>query len=540
MAGRRQRSADEVAHCGTRASVCPHARSQRHLGHCVQGGVFFLCLLLAASCADRVQTTPAARGEELRIGFAGANLPAADFGIGQFASFFTFEGLTYPGLDGRAAPRLAESWSWEQNGLRLRVRLRKGVLFHDGTGLTAALAVQILRAALQRQSNLVTYTSLRDVTSISADGPLQLVIDLSRPSAFLPEELSLPFEHGAMQAGTGPYRIASRDRNSLVFERFPAYYLGKAQIERITVRPFDTLRNAWSSLLRGDVDMVSDVQPDAVEFVRTDNVQVISFARGYQYLVAFNSRRRPFTLPAVRHALNLAVNRDSLIADVLKGNGEPATGPLWPRHWAYDATIPPYGYDPRLAETMLDMAGFPVGAAHAADAPPARMRFTCLVPDGFSTLERIALLVQKQLYDIGVDMHFEVVSPADYDARIRQGDFDAVLLDLISGPTFGRPYIFWASAKASKGLNVFGYEDSEAERLFQVLRTSTNEAAIRSATRRLQTVLERDPPALFLAWSKRTRAISRDFRVVTEPDSDPVLTLWQWKADNPSRVLLAR
>ena len=69
---------------------------------------------------------------------------------------------------------------------------------------------------------------------------------------------------------------------------------------------------------------------------------------------------------------------------------------------------------------------------------------------------------------------------------------------------------------------MFGYENAEAERLFDVLRTSTNEAAVRSATRQLQRVLLDDPPALFLAWNERARAVRRRFQVVQEPDRDPL------------------
>ena len=104
-----------------------------------------------------------------------------------------------------------------------------------------------------------------------------------------------------------------------------------------------------------------------------------------------------------------------------------------------------------------------------------------------------------------------------------------MLIDIISGPTLGRPYIFWRSARTFKGFNVFGYENADAERLFEVLRESTNEAAIRSATRRLQQVMLDDPPALFLVWSQRARAISRRFEVPQETGSDPLDSIWRWK-----------
>jgi len=108
-----------------------------------------------------------------------------------------------------------------------------------------------------------------------------------------------------------------------------------------------------------------------------------------------------------------------------------------------------------------------------------------------------------------------------------------VLVDMISGPTFGRPFLFWRSAREFRGLNVFGYENSETERLFQTLRASRNEGATRSATSRLQRVLLDDPPALFLAWNERARAVRRRFDVGNS-DRDPLFTIWQW-TENTSR-----
>jgi ABC-type transport system substrate-binding protein len=278
--------------------------------------------------------------------------------------------------------------------------------------------------------------------------------------------------------------------------------------------------------------MVTDVPPDAVEFIQNDDIQVISFRRSYEYLIAFNSAAPPFRSPAVRRAMNTAVNRELLITNALQGQGESATGPIWPKHWAYDASAQPFGFDPRGAVSILQGAGFQFSTAAADDRPPARLRFTCLVPEGFSLLERIGLEVQKQLYDVGIDIAFEVLPFLEYDVRIREGRFQAVLVDMISGPTLARPHVFWGSARR-EGLHAFGYDNPEAARLFALLRTSTNEAVIRSAVSRLQRVLLEDPPALFLAWDQRSRAVRRNFRVA-ESGGDPLFTIWQW-AENTDR-----
>lgn len=431
-------------------------------------------------------------------------------------------------IDGRALPRLAESWSWESDSRRLRLKLRPGVVFHDGTPLSAAVAAGALRRAISQPGNQALYPSLADITAVRTDGDFDILVELSRPSAFLPEELDLPLSVGSGEVGTGPFRLVRRDESGIVLERFDRYYRGAPQLERIVVRPFDTLRTAWTSLLRGEVDMVTDVPPEAVDFIRNDQIQVLPYARWYQFLIAFNSQRPPFTSSAVRRALNVAVDREALIANVLEGQGQPSTGPFWPRHWAYDGSVLPYRFDPRFAAALLDGAGFPPGAAPGSPRfAPARLRFTCLLLADFSLNERIGLEVQKQLYDVGVDMQFEVVGFPEYDARIRAGRFDAVLVDMISGSTLARPHVFWGAPRR-EGLHALGYENAEAGRLFELLRSSTNEAAIRSAVGRLQRVILEDPPALFLAWNQRARAVSNRFHVAVEPERDPLLTIWQW------------
>jgi peptide/nickel transport system substrate-binding protein len=274
--------------------------------------------------------------------------------------------------------------------------------------------------------------------------------------------------------------------------------------------------------------MVTDVPHDVAEFVSNDDVEVIPYERRYQFVIAFNSRKKPFSSALVRRALNTAINREDLISRVLRGRGTPATGPVWPKYWAYDRTVSSYAYDPALVNSLLDGAGYRLNSATSRSAPPSRFRFNCILPANFAILERIGLEVQRQLYNVGVDMQFDVLPVEEYNSRIQSGRFDAVLIDLISGPTPNRSYIFWRSAKRFKGLNVFGYENAEVEALFDTLRTSTNDAATRSATRGLERAFVDDPPALFLVWNERARAVRRNFKIPREVGRDPIQTLWNW------------
>jgi peptide/nickel transport system substrate-binding protein len=515
-------------------------RRKRRTAIRLRCGVFLLCAVVAVSCTSKPTPTSTPR-RDLIIGNPEGAIQGTELGIRQLAAALSVESLTQLGADGRPRPRLAESWWWSEEGKQLNVNLRPGIQFHDGTPLTAALAAKILGDAVASPSNRSMFTSLTDVVAVRPQGDRQLVFELSEPSALLPDDLELPMSLGSPAIGTGPYRTVKMDPSEVVLERFPNYYLGAPQIARVVIRPFDTIRTAWTSLLRGEVDMVTNVPPDAVEFISNDQVRVVSFDRRYQYLVAFNSRKAPFNSAIVRRALNTAIDREALIQKVFQGHGQASTGPLWPRNWAYDSSIPSYRFDPGLAASLLNSAG--LRADKGTGGPTARFRFTCLIPENFSVIERVALEVQKQLYDVGVNMQFEVVSSREFNERVRDRRFEAILIDMISGPSVGRSYFFWRSASHFTGLNVFGYENAEAERLFDVLRTSTNEVAVQSAFTRFQEVLLDDPPALFLAWNERSRAVRRDFQI--EQDSgqgtpDPVYSIWRWKAVPEPRVARAR
>ncbi len=500
---------------------------QRRTAYGLWCGVTLFFLAFTSGC-DRSTSPTSSTLRTLTVGVPEA-FTGAEFSLQNLASNMSLEGLAQLSPDGRALPKLAQDWSWDPDGLTLRVNLRKDVTFHDGTPLTASLVADILRKAIARPSNRALYTSFADVREVHAVGDLQVAFELERHSTFLPEDLEIPLEIGEPGVGTGAYRIVTRDPKEIRLAGNEHYYLGAPEINQVTLRPFGALRTAWSSLLRGQVDMVTDVPPDAVEFVSNDQVQVVSFERRYQYVIALNTRRAPFNMPIVRKALNLAVDRPALIKDILQGHGSPSTGPVWPHHWAYDSTLPGFAFDPALATSLLEGSGF--HERPVSNGPRARLRFTCLIPANFSIVERIGLDVQKQLYDIGVDMRFEVVPPEDLAARTRTGQYDALLLEMLGGPTLGRAYMFWGSTHSFQGLNAFGYENPLTERLFGVLRTTTNEGVIRSATRSLQQAMLENPPALFLAWNERSRAVRREFQIVKDAardPADPVYTIWRW------------
>jgi peptide/nickel transport system substrate-binding protein len=482
-----------------------------------------LCAALLTACGARDGTDSAESASELVIGVSEARGDTTEFGLDHLVAQITQESFTQIAADGRALPRLAAKWAWEADDRRLRLTLRDGIVLHAGRALDSQLAAEALAMAIAQDARRAGYPALRDVSAAIPDGPLQLVLEVSTRSALLPEDLTV-----LLDLPVGPYRIVRRSDSGIELEGFERYYMGAPAIRQVVLRPFDTLRTGWARLLRGELDFVYDVPGDAKEFLDSDEARIVPVKRWYQFVIAFNSRSGPLRSAQVRRALNLAVDRESLVRDILRGAGTPSSGPLWPEYWAADSAIAPYSFDPAEASALLEAAGYPI-VESSRGGPAARFQITCLLPENFSVVERIALHVQKSLFNVGVDLQFKVVPLDEFGKLMASGQFEATLLDMVSGPTPGRAYIFWASAQRLRGAyNVFGYDNPESDRLFDVLRTSRNEAAVRSAARRLQRVHLDDPPALFLAWTERARVIRREFTFPEQPGVDPVYSLWRW------------
>lgn len=301
------------------------------------------------------------------------------------------------------------------------------------------------------------------------------------------------------------------------------YHEGVPAVSSLIVSAHPTIRQGWAELLRGELDALWNVSSDAVEFLNDKTIETRSFPRRYVYVMAFNAERPQLRNPVVRRALNSAIDRPALIGTVLDGQGRPAWSPVWPEHWAYDKGASPFAYDPSLAKAALTGAGFP------ATPPSRRLRLSCMVPEGFATVERLALSLQRSMHDVGVDLSFESVSLGEMEARMSSGRFDAVLLDLLSGPSLSRVYSFWRSAGTFQGLNVFGYKDAEVDDALDRLRRTANESAVRAATNQLQRGFARNPPGIFIAWSERSRAVSRRIEVPDTPGLGPFQPVWHWR-----------
>lgn len=456
----------------------------------------------------------------MRIG-VGTPTGARNTGTGALINLLKGDTWLSSKVDGQIGPRIVTEWRWEQKGTLLRLKLRPDVYFHDGTQLTPATAAE----ALRNPEPPADY-SFQSIASIQPDGTDTLALTLKEHNAFLLSDLaaSQVLLAGHPDVGTGPYQIVSRKGQDATLAVFPRYYHGRPALAGIDVVKYPTQRNAWTALMRGDIDMLYEVSRDSTEFVQSEStVHAYSFLRPYYIPLVFNMRNPALRNVEVRRAINEALDRDALIKDGMRGQGIPADGPVWPKHWAY-APPEPFRFDPASARARLDAAGFRLKPSPERGLP-VRFGFTCLVFGDDSRFERLAALAQKELADVGIDMHIEPVESGKLVPRLASGDFDAFLFEF-SGPRLSRVYDFWRSHPGAM-LNT-GYSSTDA--VLDRIRTAQTDDETKVGVAELLRIMHDDPPAAFIAWQRSSRAVSTRFDVAAEPDRDVFTNIWMWRA----------
>jgi peptide/nickel transport system substrate-binding protein len=434
--------------------------------------------------------------------------------VEQFVQNQTVESLAKVEGDGRLKPSLATSWSISPDLLTITLEIKPGVHFHDGSLLTPEIVVGILKETLPGTMGPV----YDDISGIAAGGNNTVELRLKEPSTFVLEgaleaQIKKPGPDGI---GTGPFVKVVRDGKPEMRANAD-YYLGRPNIDRIAITTYPSVRAAWAEMLRNNIDMVYEVGVDALDSLETATTAHVFFSvRPYQYAILFNPHAPALASSTVRRALSAAIDRASLVHEALNGHGVVSSGPVWPTHWAYSEAVANSAFDAKAAAAALKHAG-------AVNATGRQVTFTCLAR---SDEERVALEVRKQLEPFGVEMNVAEASLDRLNKEASNGTFEAILATMISGPTLFRPYLWWHSHGP---FNRGQYASPEVDAALDVVRGARSDDDYRTGVVKFQQAILDNPPAIFLAWDERARAVSNRFQVPAEPGADILDTLRLWR-----------
>lgn len=374
-------------------------------------------------------------------------------------------------------PSLALSWktldekTWE-------FKLRPNVVWSDGVPFTADDLVYSFERARKVPGSVASYaSSLRTVESATAKDPLTLIIKTNIPnpelltnigavhivSRHVGEKASTEdYNAGRAAIGTGPYVLTSwTPGDRAVFARNDKFWGPKPTWEKVTYRYINNAAARTAALLAGDVDVIDKVSAsDVARLRKTPNISVYpypglrvllvqpSFRKGPNEFITDNVGKQlpenPLLDVRVRRALNIAINRKTLIDRVMQGTATEANQWMPANTFGYNPDVKDIAYDPTAAKKLLADAGFPEGFKLTVHVPGDRY------PLGAETLQAVAQFWSR----IGVKTNLEVVPWSVYSARANKNEFAISIVAWGNGTgeaAYGLQNVF-ATADAKKGL----------------------------------------------------------------------------------------
>lgn len=283
-----------------------------------------------------------------------------------------------------AIPELAESWGASADAKKWTFKLRKGIEFHNGKSFTAEDVIYSLNHHLGEESKSAAKAYLKSIANMKADGKYEVVFELTGGSADFPFILGdyhlticpagttgAEWEKGV---GTGGYILENWEPGVRAFaKRNPNYWKeGRAHFDEIeTLSIVDT--NARTNALKtGQINYMDRVELKTVHLMKKmPGINVSATTGTAHYTIPMLVNQKPYDNNDVRTALKLAIDREALVKQILRGYGEVGNDhPIAPVNKYHAKNLEQRKYDPEKAKFHMKKAGMldHVFNLHAADA----------------------------------------------------------------------------------------------------------------------------------------------------------------------------
>jgi peptide/nickel transport system substrate-binding protein len=439
----------------------------------------------------------------------------------------------YEGLvqfqDGSLAvePALAESWDISDDGTVYTFNLRRGVTFHDGTPFNAeAVKFNFDRMLDENHPYHNTgpfplaffFSSIQETRAIDSH-TVQFILD--EPFAPLLSNMAYPTgllvspaavaqhgeNYGRNPVGTGPFSFNSwRGNTSVTLDAYDGYWGDPAGVEQIIFRPITDGNTRVTEMLSGGLDLMVEVPPDSVQlFARDDRFVVHEQAGPHVFFLILNLREGVFTDQRMRQAINFAINKESLVDNVLQGTATVADSPIPPAFdWAYNDTLSPYPYDPAQARQLIQEAGY------------NGEEIVFFVTEGGSgMLDPIPMgtAIQADLAAVGLNVRIETYEWNTFLGRVNpglEGQADMAQMAWMTNDPDTLPFLTLRTEAFPEagGFNSGYYSNPAVDRLLEQARTSVDQNERARLYREVQAIVYEDAPWAFIAnWQQNAVSV---------------------------------
>lgn len=343
-----------------------------------------------------------------------------------------YETLMRTDPTGTAQPYLIESLDYDYDNLLYKMKVKKGIKFHDGTTMDAedvAFSLNLYKATGRKSSSFCSKWDRAEVT-----GDMEVTLYLTEPDMTLPATLCR--DVGAVTSkeayekygedylnehpvGTGPFKLVSWERDvKIKYEKFSDYWKGEPYLDGIELVFISDSLVTEASLKNGDIDAAYIIDFALLDKLAKDGFVASTGSVMTQLpFLAFDSvtpenKNNPCANILVRQAICHAIDQQLICDEIFYGYFKPinqfcSVGPESPY---YNDDINGYEYNIEKAKSLLAQAGYPNG-----------FKTYISVKNEQAPLDA-ATAIQGMLLEIGIDAELRVIEEGDYGVGMTYWD----------------------------------------------------------------------------------------------------------------------
>lgn len=337
-----------------------------------------------------------------------------------------FDYLVMRDASGELQPALATEWE-QVTDTSMRFMLREGVLFHDGTEMTA----EDVKFSLERpahDTSVLQHSFYDTIESVEVVNDYEIVIHTTEADPILLNRVSrigsgivprayvedVGWDQFSLQpVGTGPFRVVEWRRDDrIIMEGFDDHWRGAPAWDRLVHRTIPEDSTRVGELISGGVDIATNIPTQDVDRVEASGLAESLPWPSFRVMTLFVNMHEgsPMADPRVREAIELAIDNQMLIDTVMSGLGTPVRASVTPGLSAVPMELyDTYNYDPERSVQLLGEAGY----------GPGELSITLQGPSGrypldVETMEIVAVMLNA----VGIEVEIEAMEWSSYQSRV--------------------------------------------------------------------------------------------------------------------------
>ncbi|MDF2636380.1 MAG: ABC-type transporter, periplasmic subunit [Pelosinus sp.] len=446
------------------SNVFREKRAVRMFGRGYSTIVFLMMIIMLVSgCSSK--SLPNSQKNEIKPGgqlvYGGLQEPntlnplLSDLLATAEVSSLIFSGLIVNDDKGEWLPDLAlevptlQNGGVSQDGLTVKYKLRPGVTWHDGKAFTAEDVKFTWQTIMNSKVSVISRTGYDKIAAIDTPDSYTVIVrfkeyyapHLTLFTSILPKHI-LEFEDinkssfNRAPIGTGPFKMKEwRLAEAIVLEANAAYYRGKPNLNSILYKVIPDNNIMLTQLKVGALDVITNIPFSQSEQVKgIGGIKVINTPNMIWEHFDFNLDNILFQDIKVRQAISLGIDKQAIIANVLKNSASPAAGDQSPLSWGYNPTAKQVVRDVGAARDLLVQAGWKEGTDGIFAKDGRKLAFSLSVPTGTKTRELVAQAISSQLKEVGIQVDVKMVDrKMFFDDILKNRRFETAMYAWVAG-----------------------------------------------------------------------------------------------------------